>query len=260
MHSVSRESLLNEFNFAENANDKATGTQEEIHGIVNDVFDSLRWTSVQENVVQGVSALNEWKHRSLNEIEADWSRLEINRRTLQSALDRYLDLGSIRSKNLDWLFINVLTYAEYIATLDEIRRSLLGIEEFIKHKCNAAPRAHSINIAPLLNRWWHWPLAITLFSLSFFLAPFGPIAFAAYIAWAVYKRSKLIKKINRTLESMLQTYQSINTASLGWQNVQKSLDASKEKGAVWDASVFSLVESRINQQVASMQQSRIEGV
>ena len=33
---------------------------------------------------------------------------------------------------MDWLFINLLTYAEYIATQAELRKKLLGIDGYIK--------------------------------------------------------------------------------------------------------------------------------
>jgi hypothetical protein len=242
MHSVSKEQLLGEFNFQDKAEFK--GRLEEI---VNDIFDSLRFTTVRNNLVEGTSTLDEWKHRSIDEIETDWAWLEIDRSRLQNALERYLDLNSIRSKNMDWLFIDVLTYAEYIATIDVVRRQLLDSEKFIKQKGGATGKSHNFDVGKMLKRWWHWPLNIIILSLSFVFFPIGPLVFSAYIAWRIFRKNKRIEKINGIFESMLQTYQSINTASLGWQSFQNSLNLSKERGAIWDSSVFNLVERRINQ-------------
>jgi hypothetical protein len=85
--------------------------------VASQVFDSLRWTKVREGIVRDVSCLDSWEHRTPQDIEADLAYLEINRPDILSALSRYLADASLQTKELDWLFLNILTYAEYTATV-----------------------------------------------------------------------------------------------------------------------------------------------
>ena len=74
MQAVHRTSLLEEAAAAKNA--IRSDASEVICNIVNDVFDSLQWTSVSGSIVQNVAALDEWRHRSLSDIEKDWAYLK----------------------------------------------------------------------------------------------------------------------------------------------------------------------------------------
>ncbi|OGB32493.1 MAG: hypothetical protein A3F78_20795 [Burkholderiales bacterium RIFCSPLOWO2_12_FULL_61_40] len=242
MQAVHRTSLLEEAAAAKNA--IRSDASEVICNIVNDVFDSLQWTSVSGSIVQNVAALDEWRHRSLSDIEKDWAYLEFDRNKILVALSRYLDQEHFKSKRLDWLFLNVLVYAEYIATIDEVRRRLLGVDAFVMMKIRPIDQ-HTYDVHPLLKKWWHWPLALAAVAISFTLHPVATLLPIGAITAGIYKRNKAVGKINLTLHSMLTTYLSLNTFDLGWGNVKETLKESKNAGAIFDSSVFSLVERRI---------------
>lgn len=247
MHCVKRDSLIKELESIIDISDEDEFPQKKslIVDLVNQIFDSLHWTEVKENEALNVKILDEWKSRSINEIEFDWMYLEIDRKSIQGALEKHLEKEWLINKDMDWLFVNLLTYSEYIATIDEIRRNLLDFEEFLKMKSSSSIRNHSYNVAVLMKKWWHWPAALGIFSISFLVFPWEPLICGIYIAWIFHNKTKAYKKINAVFESMLQTYLALNTASLGWNNVHSLLTESQKRGAVWDSSVFALVEARL---------------
>jgi hypothetical protein len=214
-----------------------------VEDIVEQLFDSLMWTSVSEGIVEKVSPLNTWKHRTLADIEADFAYLEINRQAALSSLSKYLANESIATKELDWLFLNVLTYAEYIGTVSEIRRKMLGVEEYVK-RLSAPKPEHSTDISLFAKKAWHLPLAISIVSISWFIHPAMPVLVTIYMVYANHKKKKGFEKINKILASMLSAYSSFNTVDLSWKNVGEMLEKSRDAGAIWDGSIFALVERR----------------
>ena len=214
-------------------------------GIVNQVFDSLRWTNVKDGTIQEVSCLDTWRHRTLQDIESDLAYLEITRTEILSALSRYLATPSLQTRELDWLFLNVLTYAEYVATIIEIRKKLLGINGFIK-SIHPPKAEHLPNIDEFASHTWKSAIAVVLTVLSAFIHPLFALAVGSWVAYSYIRKAKMVKEVNSTLASMLRTYASFNTVDMSWSHISKELEESRQNGAVWDASLFRLAESRQN--------------
>jgi len=236
MQSVSRKEILN--TVSENQNQ-----HQQIELILDQVFDSLRWTQVVEGTVIKVSSLDVWKHRSISEIEADLYYLEIDRSTILLSLSEYLSNDSLTSNRLDWLFLNVLIYAEYIATLSEIRNNILGSERYINRRL--IPSAENItDISHLTKRSWHLPVCLAISGISWAIYPALSVAVTAYFMYTAYKSRKVVKKIDIVLASMFQTYLSFNTVDFSWSHGIFMLESSRNAGVVWDASIFALVERR----------------
>lgn len=211
--------------------------------VASQVFDSLRWAKVREGIVQDVSCLDSWKHRTPQDVEADLAYLEINRPDILSALSRYLADASLQTKELDWLFLNILTYAEYTATVSEIRKKLLGIDGYVKSL--HPPRAeHQPSVSDIAARPWHHAAAAIIAALSALVHPLLVVAFGAGAIYSYLHRKKVARKINSVLASMLRTYASFNTVDLSWSHVAAELEESRKSGAVWDASLFRLAEVR----------------
>lgn len=211
--------------------------------LVDRVLDSMRQMNVRAGVVQDFSTPDEWRHRTTQDIEADLAYLEIHRPAILSALSDYLSNSSLRTREIDWLFLNLLTYAEYIATVTEIRKKLLGIEAYTKSL--HPPKAdHTPSVSALASRPWQTVVALVATALAFLVHPALALAVAAISAYWYLNRRKGIEKIDAVLSAMLRTYASFNTVDVSWSHVGRALEDSRLEGAVWDASLFKLVELR----------------
>lgn len=208
------------------------------------VFESLIWTRVEGNLVQDVLPLEQWEHRTLADIETDLAYLEINRQQVLTAFSEYLSSPSLTSKHADWLFLNVLTYAEYIATIGEVRRKLMGIERYVKSLF--PPKSeHITDIGVFAKQSWHLPVTLVIIILGWAVHAFAGMAVTGCVLFAKHRRRKARKQVNETLASMLQGYLSFNTVDLSWTQVGSTLDRSREAGVMWDASLYALADQRV---------------
>jgi len=207
------------------------------------VFDSLMWTRVIDGKVQDVSAVKQWKHREPAEVESDLAYLEINRNALLSALSHYLSNPRIASKYADWLFLNILSYAEYIATVSETRKTLMGIERYVE-SLFPPKTVHTWDVSVYAKRSWHLPVALASIAVSCAIHALAGVAVTAYILFGAYRRKKAYERVNATFESMFKAYLSFNTTDLSWAHVANTLKRSSEAGAIWDASLYALAEQR----------------
>ncbi len=201
------------------------------------------WTWVVEGTVEKISPLLQWKHRQPAEIESDLAYLEINRSELLSALSEYLDNSSLRTKMADWLFLNVLTYSEYIATVIEVRKHSMGTERYIK-SLFPPKNNHSTDIADFTSRPWHLPATLAMVITAWAIHPLIGVGVTSYAIFKTYRQKQLRVKINAIFASMLQTYSSFNTLDLSWPQVTSSLERSRALGVIWDSSLYALAELR----------------
>ena len=217
--------------------------QEVAQALVDRVFDSLRQMNVKAGVVQDYSTPDEWRHRTTRDIEADLAYLEIHRPAILAALSDYLADSSLRTREIDWLFLNLLTYAEYVATVSEVRKEFLGLDAYIK-SLHPPKSDHASSISSLASRPWQSVFATGATALSFLVHPALALAVGAVSVYWHLKRRRGIEKIDALLSSMLRTYASFNTVDLSWSHVGRALEESRLQGAVWDASLFRLSEAR----------------
>lgn len=218
--------------------------QSEAERLFEKVFDSLRWTRVTGGKVEDVSPLKQWKHRQPAEVECDLAYLEINRPELLSALSEYLSNPALTSKQADWLFLNVLTYAEYVATVSEIRKKAMGVERYVK-SLFPPKKEHITDISSLVRRPWHLPVMLAVIAVSWVIHPIAGIAVTVSALFAAYHQRKAREQVRATLVSMLHAYLAFNTADLSWAQVTSTLVRSREAGAIWDASLYALAERRM---------------
>ena len=211
--------------------------------VADQVFDAMRWTQVSSGVIQDVSSPDQWRHRGSEDVEADLAYLEIHRPAILAALSEYLANPSLRTRELDWLFLNLLTYAEYIATVTEIRKKLLGMDKFAKSL--HPPRSeHVPSISELASRPWRTTFCAAATGLSFLIHPIVAIGVGAASVYWYMTRRQGTEQVNSVLSAMFRTYAAFNTVDLSWSHVARSLEDSRRDGAVWDASLFRLAEVR----------------
>jgi hypothetical protein len=199
--------------------------------VVDRVFDSMRRLNVQSGIVQDYSTPDEWRHRTTQDVESDLSYLEIHRPEILAALSDYLADCSLRTREIDWLFLNLLTYAEYIATLAEVRKKLLGVDAYIK-SLHPPKSEHIPSIAALASRPWQTVIAAGAVALSFVLHPALAIVVGAVFFYWHWQRKIGIANIDSLLTVMLSTYGSFNTVDLSWLHVSRTLEQSRLEGCI----------------------------
>lgn len=211
--------------------------------LVDRVFESMRRMNVRAGVVQDFASPDEWRHRTLQDIEADLAYLEIHRPAILAALSDYLADSSLWAQEVDWLFLNLLTYAEYIATVAEIRKKFLGIDGYVK-SLHPPKAEHAPTVSALASRPWQTLLASGATLLSLLIHPALAAGVGVISVYWCAKRKRGIEKIDSLLSVMLRTYTSFNTVDLSWSHVSRTLEESRRDGVVWDASLFKLAEAR----------------
>lgn len=212
-------------------------------GLVNSVFGSIRRLNVQDGIVQDYSTPDEWRHRTAQDIEFDIAYLEIHRPSILNALSDYLADDSLQNREVDWLFLNLLTYSEYLATVTEIRKKVLGIDAYIK-SLDSPKNIHDPSISALASRPVRTFFALSATAMSLLIHPTLAIGVGALSLYWYSKQKKDVEKIDTLLSAMLRTYSSFNTVDLSWSHVGRSLEQSRLEGAVWDASLYKLAEAR----------------
>lgn len=217
--------------------------QDQAQRIFERVFDSLMWTRVVEGKVEDISPLKQWTHRQPVEVESDLAYLEINRHEILLALSEYLENPDLASKKADWLFLNVLTYAEYVSTVSEIRKKLMGIDRYIK-SLFPPKKEHLTDITAFVHRPWHIPAFIAFVAIGWAIHPVAGALITGYGMFTSYRQRKARAQVNAIMASMLQTYLSFNTTDLSWRQVTTRLEQSRASGAIWDGSLFALAEQR----------------
>lgn len=218
----------------------------EAKDIVEDLFTSITWETVENGVIKSNDPLWYWRHRGANDdLESDWRHMHFTRADLQNAAERYLDREWLHCRELDWFIVNVLTYAECQATLDFLRSRSMPMSRYISKK------VESIKFKIFSGLWRgivfivKLALWIGIFAATFVAAPYGPIAWFGITAFWVWYRWSSQSKIDKILKSMFDTYYTLDTVSQSWQIVWDELKRSRGAGAMWDGIVYRLVEARI---------------
>lgn len=217
--------------------------QDQAQRIFERVFDSLMWTRVVEGKVEDTLPLKQWTHRQPVDVESDLAYLEINRPEILLVLSEYLENPDLASKKADWLFLNVLTYSEYVSTVSETRKKLMGVERYVE-SLFPPKTEHITDISAFAHRPWHIPVFIAVVAIGWALHPAAGALIAGYGLFSSYRQRKARARVNATMASMLQTYLSFNTTDLSWRQVTTRLEQSRASGAIWDGSLFALAEQR----------------
>jgi hypothetical protein len=205
--------------------------------VIEDFFAYITWTKVADGTIQSKDSVTEWHHRQPHDFESDWKYLEFDREGLRNAAERYLERPWMQCSKMDWLILNVLTYAEYQAFVDQVRSRTMRLEDYVslrtggKVKSGTSFAVLGLIIAIALGLAWLWP-------------PLG-VAYAAGVCWQKWKQRKARKKIDALTKSMSATYSTFNTVSQSWKLVWDELLKGREQGVVWDGIVFRLAESRM---------------
>ena len=213
--------------------------------IVEDIFGAITWERVENGVIKSRDAIVIWRHRTINDQKDDWRYMGFARSELQNAAERYLGKPWLHCREIDWLIVNVLVYAEYQATLDFVRARMMPLSRYITGKIGSGAAVAWSLLWRCVVTGLKWLIWLGIFVLSFELSPIAPIALGILTVWWQWRNWKARKKFERVLSSMTKTYASLSTISQSWRVVWDELQKSREAGAVWDGIVYRLVEDRM---------------
>lgn len=218
----------------------------EAKAVVDDFFDSITLEKVEKNVIKSRDPVDFWRHRAASDEEDDWRHMAFARADLQDAAQRYLDRPWLYSREMDWLIVDVLVYAEYQATLDFLRIRMMPFSRYIASQLGTTPVvAWSFVWRGLVTalKWAIW--GGVMFLAAVFAAPVGPVILIAITAAWFFWKWKTKARLAGLLATMFRTYAHLNTVSHSWQVFWLELDRSRKEGAVWDGIVYRLVEDRM---------------
>ncbi len=160
---------------------------DDARAIVVDIFDNIFVENSSSKVPEPVT---HWRHRTPQDIETDWREMSFGREEIRSAAERYADSPWLQSRLLDWLILNVLTYAEFQATLEVVRARTMPATRYLASKAGSTKGTLASALwrgAIFILKWGIWFLA---FAVSFEAAPFGPAAILSATGGGFGERSE----------------------------------------------------------------------
>lgn len=211
--------------------------------IIEEVFWAITMTKVKNGTVESNDSVEEWHSRDDHQIEHDWKYLGMDRNILMLEFETYLETPWMHDKELDWLFLNSMTYNEYLGALDAYRSGVMSFSEYINKK-SGKKELNSTDGKKLLLSLVGW---VVWFAAAYGLYQAHPLAALLPIAasaWWFRRKHQAHKKIDDMLHAMKISYMSFETISQSWEIVWQQLEASREKGAIWSGQVYRLVEDR----------------
>ena len=214
--------------------------------IVEDLFTAITLETVEGDVIKSTDPITTWRHRGVNDMESDWQYMHFSRADLQNAAERYMKRSWIHCRELDWLIVNALVYAECQATFDFFRSRMMPISRYISKKAGSTKWQISSGIWRSMVFLVKWLLWIGVLTAAYQFSPVAPIVWIGITALWQWRKWKAQKKVNDIMAAMIATYAALSTVSQSWQVVWGELKKSREAGAVWDGIVYRLVEERMH--------------
>jgi hypothetical protein len=160
---------------------------DEARELVRDLFSSVWWKKAE---------LTSWRHRSEQDREDDWRYMGFDRASLRNAAERYLDRPWLHCRELDWLILNVLTYAECQATLEFVRVRTMPLTRYLISWTEGGTTASVItNLWRLIVFVVKGGLWTAMLALSFLLTPAGALLWSVAMGWYLYQRRKARRKV-----------------------------------------------------------------
>jgi hypothetical protein len=217
----------------------------EARDIVDDIFMSITWEKVEGDVIKSIDPVNSWRHRGASDMESDWRYMHFSRADLQNAAERYIQRPWLHCRELDWLIVDSLTYAECQATVDFFRSRIMPLSRYISKKAGSIKWQISSGLWRSIVFLVKWLLWLCLLAVT---SQFAPVAAVVWIGITVlwqWRKWSAQKKLDDLMAVMIDTYATLSTVSQTWQVVWDELKKSRDAGAVWDGIVYRLVEERM---------------
>lgn len=212
--------------------------------IIEDIFLSTSWKEIEADEDKPKPVTVVWRHRTAEDQEADWRSMRFAKAELQNAVERYLDAPWLQCQAIDWLALNLLTYAAYQTTLDSVRARTLPMGRYLSLKMDSTGfriGAELWRAALFLLKCVAW---IIIFAATSPASPLGPLIWISLTLWWLWRKWAIRRKNKNRLTSMFNAYATFSATDQDWQEVWKALEESHEQGTIWDSVIYRLVEER----------------
>jgi hypothetical protein len=217
----------------------------EARDIVDDIFMSITWEKVEGDVIKSFDPVTSWCHRGASDMESDWRYMHFSRADLQNAAERYIQRPWLHCRELDWLIVDSLTYAECQATLDFFRFRIMPLSSYISKKAGSIKWQISSGLWRSIVFLVRWLLWLCVLAVTFQFAPVAAVVWIGITVLWQWRKWRAQKKLDDLMAAMIATYATLSTVSQSWQVVWDELKKSRDAGAVWDGIVYRLVEERM---------------
>lgn len=214
--------------------------------IIEGMFLSTGWKEIEAGEDEP-KPLTAWRHRTVEDQEADWRSMSFAKAELQNAVERYLGAPWLQCREIDWLALNLLTYAAYQATLESIRSRTLPMGRYLSRKMDSTGLrigAELWRAALFLLKCAAW---LIIFAATSPASPLGPLIWIFLTLGWLWRKWTIRKKNKNRLDSMRNTYATFSAVDQSWQEAWKALEKSRKQGAIWDSAIYRLVEERRQQ-------------
>lgn len=189
----------------------------------------------------GYVTINTWCHVNTNTIDNTWMTYGISRNQLIESAEQYLyDKNKwAQNENSDWVFVDLLMFAEYVGIISEIYRYRFNTTEY--HNLYKRNKVIPDNIK-IKEQFSGWLWLLVFISFIFIYLPVTIIIFTVFLIKKIIN-FVIVKKL---IESSIDTeiaYNSILTRD--WKVVWDDLNHSRRKGVIWDDQVFEIVRKNL---------------
>jgi hypothetical protein len=222
--SVSKQELIEEMQSLASIEAKKRQVEEyetevliyEAINVIDEIFDSLTYSN-KTNKSDDYTYLESWSHRDNSKIEDDWRFLNIDRGRIQESVKIYLEHDWMHNHKTDWLIVNVLNYAEYIATDDFFKQKTLSMNEYLEKKFDYLPVYKNAHIKRKIKKtltfiglWVVWFIILIFLNENHYSMPIESYVFIGVTIiiqiLLKLKRNKVKDKLNEMLDALSSTY------------------------------------------------------
>lgn len=199
------------------------------------------FSSLYNQKQEGSINLNTWHHIDTSTINNTWMTYGIARDELIDTTIQYLDEDNkwAQNQDLDWMLIDLLMFAEYIAIINEAYKYRFNTAEYHRlYKSNE----HIPDNIKLKERFSGWLWLLMFISFLFIYIPVAVIIGIIFLI-RLGINFFIIKELTKASSNAGIAYDSLITGD--WQVVWDDLNYSRTKGIVWDKQVFELVQKNL---------------
>ncbi len=227
-------------------------------GTVGELFQALHQNAWDEELDVSKKPRGFWYHQELNifRTEDDTRGFDINKSALSEVAARYLQLPTIQSNRLDWIFLDSIVLAEFEA----FARDMLNTRAGTGMNWAAAFAGRS-ELKYYGFSFLFWIIGVTLayalpIAVVYYLATKGHQtgAIVFFSIWALFTLWKLVtypfrfrarRKARKLLEHLFNLYRALGENTISPTQWRKMLDAATTDGVVLDGATFTIIDRAI---------------
>lgn len=192
-------------------------------------------------------SLDTWRHVNGEDVEQMRRKLAIDRKALQRLLTIYIDCPFLWCKELDWLFVNSLLFAEFIATQNDFHRKNTSLVWSYLHYISSKTFCWTGFIWSSFLFSLKWFIFLIIFIYLYQIESLACYGFLVFILLLSAAKRISINKAIQQLKTMRIVYLLTKSLNFNWRILWNDMnDSRKKKTIFWDSELYNLIEIRCN--------------